>query len=54
MEPITDLKQIAFLKLLERIGVFEVRKGSVQLNINFDAAGAIGSIEMTTKTHYRV
>lgn len=47
-------KRHAFMQLLDSIGVFDTRSGTVTLAINFDAMGAIGSVEATTKKHYRL
>ena len=47
-------KQLAFIILLQQLGVFDIKSGSVLLNINFDGQGQIGSIELTTKPHHKV
>lgn len=47
-------QQLAFIAFLTSIGFFEIRSGSIQLTVNFDALGAIGSVETQTKHHYRM
>lgn len=42
-------KRWAFIKLLESLGVFNIRGGSV--TVHFDGQGAIGSVD--THVHYR-
>ncbi len=47
-------KMAAFLAFLEANQVFDTRSGSVQLTINFDALGGIGSVQIQTTKHYRL
>jgi len=42
-------KRYAFIKLLESIGAFDLRSGSI--TIHFDALGAIGSVDK--QEHFR-
>lgn len=42
-------KRYAFMKLLESIGAFQIRSGSV--TIHFDALGGIGSVDK--QEHYK-
>lgn len=46
-------KQLAFIALLQKLGVFDVKQGMVTLAINFDANGVIGSVAVTTTQHYK-
>lgn len=47
-------ERAAFMELLESLGVFNMRSGSIQLTINFDAEGRIGSVATQTTQHYRL
>lgn len=42
-------KHYAFVKLMESIGAFEIKSGSV--TVHFDALGAIGSVDI--QRHFR-